>query len=145
LFADAWPVNHKERIMPQEDLDKFGALLMHRVRDVSISEMDQGLKGKAKDIISKRLRDILTAKDLEVDDKILKMVPLIVDTTLHYVLWMFESEEELTISIRTSPQSVENIVELSDGLSGELYSSEGWVARFSEERADEITTGDLPL
>jgi hypothetical protein len=137
---------HKgENPMSKDILDEFGELLMERVRDISIEELDQGVKGKAKDFIGKRVRDIV-GNDPKVMEKVLQIIPVAVDTTLHYFLWMLEDEVSvklehkigLKLFIDLPSGTVQNICDISDGLSGELGTSEGWVVRFSKERYDEI-------
>lgn len=52
------------------------------------------------------------------------LVPKIVDTTLHHLLWMLEQEESLELMVNDEIKK-EIINEISDGLSGELYTEDG--------------------
>jgi hypothetical protein len=122
--------------MSKGALDRFGLLFMQRVRDAAIREVDADIKGKAKDMIGKRVRDILKNTDAKTQEALLQVVPIVVDTVLHNVLWMFEDEPELKISIETPSENVPDLTKISDGFSGELYTSVGWIARFSKERYD---------
>ncbi|WP_145447970.1 hypothetical protein [Gimesia panareensis] len=61
------------------------------------------------------------------------LLPEIADTVLHYLLQGFdEVEDEIKITVDTGSEQVASLSEASDGLAGELYTEEGWIARFSE-------------
>ena len=45
------------------------------------------------------------------------------------MLNLIEENEDLQIIV-----DVENLNDISDGLAGELYTSDGWIHRFSNER-----------
>ncbi len=45
------------------------------------------------------------------------------------MLCLFEEHDEFQIIV-----GGENIADISDGLSGELYTSDGWIEKFSEQR-----------
>jgi hypothetical protein len=63
------------------------------------------------------------------DDRLRRLVSTVVDITLHHVLWTFQQEEELTITVKTG-ESSEDLRESSiDGLEGELYD---WIDKYSE-------------
>ena len=48
------------------------------------------------------------------------------DITIHSFLNYISNEENIKLLVEQ-----EDICELSDGLSGELYTSDGWIERFS--------------
>jgi hypothetical protein len=63
-----------------------------------------------------------------------RLVPEIVDTTLHYVMWMLEhpSHNEIRISLTLpSGETVPDLSAVSDGLAGDLVS---WIPAFAKER-----------
>lgn len=127
--------------MSKAALDKFGMLLMDRVRDIAIRETDAGIRGKSKAQISRQIfREILGNAGPETRDALLKATPIIVDTVLHYVLWMFEDEPALKISFESSGENVPDINAISDGLSGEIFGQDGWIVRFSKQRYDKSIT-----
>ena len=68
----------------------------------------------------------------DIKQLINELIPQVVDLCLHNMLCMFEEHEDFVISI-----DEENLNDLSDGLAGELYSADGWISRFSEQRYDE--------
>ena len=57
------------------------------------------------------------------------IIPQIVDLSIHNMLCLFEEHDEFQIIV-----DGENIADISDGLSGELYTSDGWIEKFSEQR-----------
>ena len=63
------------------------------------------------------------------------MIPQIVDLCMHNMMCLFEDHDEFKIIVGD-----ENLAETSDGLAGELYTSDGWISRFSEQRHDMETS-----
>ncbi|MDF2859636.1 MAG: hypothetical protein K0Q87_5487 [Neobacillus sp.] len=61
------------------------------------------------------------------------VVPKIVDTTLHHLLWTFEQNELIDINVANGDSKQISIKEISDGLAGELYTEDGWISRFSDK------------
>jgi len=120
----------------QTPLDYFGELLMRRVRDEAISDWDMIVDGRMKDEGSKIIRAELSHRAFNKDqiDVIQWLVPQIVDTALHHLLWTLEQEENVDIAVKTRTKEVPSLREVSDGLAGELYD---WIPRFSKERHDE--------
>ncbi len=117
-------------------LDMFGAVLMRRVRDVAIREVDRAIRGDQRSSGGRRIQVLLKHSNSDSRELLMQFVPMVVDITLHYVLWMFEDERALKVSLDTASGNVPSLRDISDGLSGELYSPKGWIARFSQERQD---------
>lgn len=84
-------------------IDEFGEQLMKEVRDRSIRYTIAHQKGVSEETIKE-----------------------IVDITIHSFLNYISNEENVKFLVEQ-----EDICELSDGLSGELYTSDGWIERFS--------------
>ena len=124
--------------MKKNSLDVFGQLLMKYVRDETVSTWDRMIDGQLKGLtaqeVSKKTSD-LSEEQLEV---IKWMTPKIIDEGLHNLLFMFEECEELFLGLAKEKGRYEDIKEKSDGLSGELYTEDGWIKRFSKERHNEI-------
>lgn len=117
--------------MSQELLDRFGKLLMTRVRDKSITEWEKILSGQMKDAGSEVIRKQTEVFGPEQMQIFLRILPEIVDTTLHYLLWAVEQERSVDIVAKDVNGVARSLREVSDGLAGELYSEQGWIARFS--------------
>jgi glutamyl-tRNA reductase len=120
--------------MSQAALDKFGELLMTRVRDEAISDwrmiLDGSMKGERAQRIRKSVRQF-SERDRSVVES---LVPEIVDSVLHHLLYTFEQSSDVRIAVSTSTKEISSLTDVSDGLAGELYSEEGWISRFSKER-----------
>lgn len=118
--------------MSQASLDKFGELLMRKVRDEAVLSWKMMLDGRMKGEAAEKVRSIV--RDFSENDKqiLSQLVPGIVDTVLHHLLWMAEQELDIQLGIK-SADGTEDLRDISDGLPGELYSSDGWIARFSRE------------
>lgn len=122
--------------MNQEALDHFGDLLAKRVRDEAISDWDMILNGQMKDAESAEIAGRLTKLNLSDSQRafIIDLIPRVVDTTLHHLLWTLEQEDTVDVAVKTPEGVVPSLRDASDGLAGELY---GWIPRFSRQRYEE--------
>lgn len=110
-------------------LNEFGEVLIKEVRDRTIRLFDKKLQGVMKDKDSQLLFEQVNKLSEEQQLLINEIIPQIVDLSLHNMLCVFEEHNEFQIVI-----DGENIADISDGLSGELYTSDGWIEKFSEQR-----------
>lgn len=122
--------------MEKEALNRFGELLMGMVRDRAIVDWDMIIDGRMKGRTAQEAARRLSVVRPEEIEVLRWLVPQIVDTTLHYLLWMLEQERSVAVVVKTEAGTVENVEEVSDGLCGELYSNDGWIRRFSRQRYD---------
>lgn len=120
--------------MSREPLDRFGELLIQRVRDEAITDWQMLIRGDMKGVRADRLRQRLAAIDRAARDTLLSLLPDIVDTVLHHLLWTLEQNTELTVGIQMHEDFFPNVSQMSDGLPGELYTDKGWIARFSKAK-----------
>ena len=112
----------------EDHLNMFGEVLMKDVRDASIHEMDKIIDGKMTGEIAERIQCILKEKENTVE--IIKAItPYIIDRTLDNLLFCIEENTDIEVLYKK-----ENVAVLSDGLSGELYSDDGWIEKYSKER-----------
>lgn len=116
----------------REVLNQAGERIIRFVRDDAIETYEQTEVGFAKaaqyEALYRRLRELPEGQRALVRDAVVKMV----DLTLHNFLWMLEGGEGLELLFKTKDGEVINLTELSDGLAGELYSEDGWIAKFSK-------------
>lgn len=112
----------------QEALDRFGALLIERVRDKAIQDWAKILDGRMKGETAQGLYPYISQLEPRELALVRRLVPMIIDTALHHLLWTLEQEESVDISVRTERLLVPSLRGISDGLAGELY---GWILRFS--------------
>ncbi len=111
-------------------LDVFGEILIKRVRDEAIEQWEKTIHGELKSEESQRLyKQISSSGQSELFND---LVPKIVDTTLHHLLWTFEQNELIDIVANGDSKQI-SIKEISDGLAGELYTEDGWISRFSSK------------
>lgn len=121
----------------EKALDIFGEIIMTRVRDKAILQWDKTIEGRMKDVDSQGIfkdMELFNDEQLQI---IRKIIPKIVDTTIHHLLWTLEQTESVNIAVKVDNKLVSRIQDISDGLSGELYTEDGWISRFSKERHDE--------
>jgi len=124
----------RELSVSKEALDKFGSFLMKDVRDRTIRHWDMVLSGTMKDEESQRLYSAVAPLSADAKKILSEIVPKIADTSLHTLLQSLDDEDDIEVAISADGGRVESIRDVSDGLAGELYSDQGWFARFSEER-----------
>jgi hypothetical protein len=103
---------------------------MTHVRDEAIADWDMIIEGKMKDAVSQR---IARAVEKRPEHKALihELIPQIVDTTLHHLLWTLEQDDSLELQVHDDSGETTNVADESDGLAGDLYD---WLPRFSKQR-----------
>jgi hypothetical protein len=119
-------------------LDKFGELLITRVRDKAIGDWERIVSGQMRGATAERVKQQLASVDTQMRLVLLSLVPQIVDTTLHHLLWTVEQERSVDIVTKGENGIAHSIRDVSDGLAGELYSEQGWIVRFSNKRKDHV-------
>lgn len=118
----------------QTALDRFGELLMVRVRDQSIDQWDRTLAGKMLSARDRQLAGAYASIDEGGRHFADRLVPDVVDTVLHYLLWVIEDTPWLQVRVDDGSEESVEVRQVSDGLPGELYTEDGWIARFSRNR-----------
>jgi hypothetical protein len=124
--------------MNEKALDLFGEMLISQVRDRTIREWDKIIAGQMKGEKAQSYAEIFKELTAEQQECIKSVISQIIDTTLHFTLWAFEQSNNLDISVAVDSESVQRLKEISDGLTGELYTEDGWIMRFSKERYEEL-------
>jgi hypothetical protein len=118
-------------------LDYFGKILMSDVRDETITSWDMIVNGKMKGITAQQVKEKLTCFSEEQKEVLNWLIPKITDTCLHNLLVMIEQSNKVKVSVNDGQTNIE-VKQISDGLECELYTEDGWIKRFSNERYDEI-------
>lgn len=116
--------------MNSNNLDQFGEALIKQVRDVTIRHWDKIVNGTMSDEET-RIINSLGENEIEL---VKRLIPKIIDTTLHYLLWKAEQQSPIFLGLRTTDGKIEDISSISDGLSGELYGENGWLKKYSSQR-----------
>jgi len=116
------------------DLKKFGEDFIKQSRDTTLDKYDMIAAGKMKSEEAKRIYSLLKSFDKEQLEKIKSIVINMVDRTIFNTLFLFEESEHWAIVNKSDSNSnnIENAADVSDGLTGELFSNEGWIANYSE-------------
>jgi hypothetical protein len=123
-----------EITMSQIMLDKFGEILIQSVRDEAINDWEKILDGRMKGERAAEIRNFLSGYSIEHVELLKELIPQVVDTTLHHLLWTIEEIDTLKVLIANKDGNTCDIKEVSDGLPGELYTDLGWISRFSKKR-----------
>jgi hypothetical protein len=113
-------------------LNKFGKIFVTEIRDNTINSLDKMLNGIMKGVTAEKVQEKILALTNEQIDVIRWLIPQIVDIDLYNMLFMIEEHDDLELLFEK-----ENLKEASDSLSGELYTEDGWIAKFSNERYEE--------
>ncbi len=120
--------------LSEPTLDAFGALLMEQVRDRAIQEADVSISHGSKVAHRAWLNNLVESVDAQQRDALHRLIPVIVDVTLHYLLWTLEEWDTVQVSMRTETGATPDIRTLTVGeLQGYLYE---WIPRFSKQRYD---------
>ena len=117
--------------MNNNPLDHFGADFIANVRDNSLHTLEQMLAGAMQDSANQQLHQLLAALNDTQRKAARAAIYKAVDLTLHNLLFFFEQNIG-DWRITHSAQGGDDLAALSDGLCGELYSADGWLARYSE-------------
>ena len=117
--------------MSNKFLDHFGLLLISNVRDESIRTWLQILDGQMKGKTAERMHGKFVSFSSNEISVIKEAIPEIVDSVLHHLLWTLEQHDDIRLSVKIADAVSNNLADISDGLSGELPTSEGWIGRFS--------------
>ncbi len=120
--------------MSKSMLEKFGEILISKVRDKVINDWEMILDGKMKGSSAVQVRDLLSGYSNEQVEVLERLIPQVVDTALHHLLWTLDQLDTLKILLLDTDGTSWDIKKLSDGLPGELYGDQGWIKRFSKKR-----------
>ena len=116
-----------------DKVELFGKILISEVRDETISSLDMMISGKMQGVTAKAIREKLVSFDKEQLEVLEWLLPKVVDLNLHNMLFMLEEHDNITVVVDN-----EDIKSTSDGLAGELYTEDGWISKFSNERYQEL-------
>ncbi len=123
--------------MTHPALDEFGRRLIGEVRDETISDWQMILSGQMKGDRARRIRAQVEHVSEDMSLTIERIVPEIVDSVLHHLLRWLEEDSDFKLSGEVAGQILVDLAEESDGLAGELYTDEGWIARFGRTTSEE--------
>jgi hypothetical protein len=122
--------------MPKEELDRFGKLLIQRVRDDVITLLDATIDGRLAGQAEEPFGKITQSLSPDSAKALHALMPLAVDMTLQFFLSFIEQTGGLDLVINQTGDAL-SLKKLSAGLSDELHQKSGWIARFSQQRSYE--------
>lgn len=117
--------------MNNNSLSNFGEHFISEVRDESIYNLEKTINGKCKSLESIKIHNEL--KDFSETEKyeIIELLPTLVDTVLFHTPDMISSNDKIKL-LYTSEDLIDTGIKAeNDGLSGELFSEEGWISKYS--------------
>lgn len=122
-----------------DPLDLFGKTLIEEVRDQTIKTMEWSFQGTARAPYQLELMAGLQKLDPAARDLCSQAVLLAIDHAIANTLDLFEEGASDYVVALKKEGGLEDISAKSDGLQGELYTQDGWVARFSKKEASILT------
>lgn len=119
--------------MEASELDDFGRTLIQALRNEGLDEWSRIVDGRLKGERAKEIRALIAGPSEAA--LVLQIVPCVIDSVLHNLLNLIDTDPRLTVGFQTGSELIPDIREVSDGLAGELYGDEGWIARFAEPQS----------
>ena len=116
--------------MKEKSLDTFGRLIVNQFVDQGIERFINLQQNKLKSPSTEWLRENLSSLD-ESQTKIVEklVVDVLTSATHDFLFALAEAHEDGHMEINI--QGV-NVLDMSDGLAGELFGEAGWLSRFSQ-------------
>lgn len=116
------------------NLDKFGEDFIKQSRDMTLDKYRLISSGKMKSEDAQKITSLLNCFNNNDIQKINTIVANMIDRTIFNMLYLFEQSNDWVIvnKKQADANSLENVAEISDGLSGELYGKQGWIEKYSQ-------------
>lgn len=129
--------------MAHPAVDKFGEFIITRFRDRSIDYFDALAEGLWKAPALKEIQADLATLTEEQRALVRRCVISTLDNGLHDLLFAFVEAHDCEEGIDVIVDG-QNVAELSDGLNGEQFSDQGWIAKFGSytEQGDSVDRDD---
>ncbi|HHF3271722.1 TPA: hypothetical protein ACPJ2V_004491, partial [Vibrio diabolicus] len=116
------------KVINMKNIDEFGQLISKSLRDQALERCVDIIERKVKSQGCIEISDSLSSLTDEQISVIKRLVASCVDTGIHDFLYTLgEKQDELSVSINGK-----DIVKESDGINGELFSDDGWFAKYSK-------------
>jgi hypothetical protein len=115
------------------ELDKLGEIVASELRDSALNrylDIESGFCGSA---IAKQLHEKLQNFDDEQKVVLRAILTDAIDTGIHDFLFAIQESEDVKIV-----SGNKNVVELSDGLNGEIFTEDGWFEKYSQHKESGI-------
>lgn len=112
-------------------LDYIGEKIILGVRDETMLSFEKILDGDMKGITSLQIREKINDFTNEQLDVLKWLMLKVIDMELHNFLTLIEENEDIKLIVVDNKNKIFDVKENSDGLSGELYTSDGWINKYS--------------
>lgn len=114
-----------------QTLESFGKDFIKETRDKTLEKLIDISKGKYNTVEAIYLRRLMS-KNSETD--IYKIVTILLDNYIQKILFFYETSDDWAIVEKEKIEEIdiESLAEMSDGLSGELFTEDGWIAKYSK-------------
>ena len=112
-----------------KELEKFGKIFISHVRDNTIHHYKKSLYGKKSVLHNKNFTSLNNEEKQIMENIVMETI----DLTMFNLLNMFEEYSENLKLVYKDTKDIEyNIEEISGGIMGELFTEDGWIAKFSK-------------
>lgn len=119
----------------QSSLDKFGEFIVVNLRDKAIENAEMLLENRSKSPQTKILQDELLTFNAAQKAIVANTVKASIDAAIHDFLFAIEEQADFENDIQIIVNE-DNIVEMSDGLQGELFTQDGWLEKYSKFKGE---------
>ncbi len=119
----------------QSSLDKFGEFIVVNLRDKAIETAEMLLENGSKSPQTKILQDELLTFNAAQKAIVANAVKASIDAAIHDFLFAIEEQADFENDIQIIVNE-DNIVEMSDGLQGELFTQDGWLEKYSKFKGE---------
>ena len=117
--------------MAHPAVDKFGELVITKLRDCAIEFFDLAARGNWRAPSLQSLQTELVRQSPEQIDLIRRCLVRAVDHGMHDFLFALAEAHDLGKGIEVVIDG-QNVVSLSDGLHGEQFGDDGWITKFGK-------------
>jgi hypothetical protein len=118
----------------RDPVDKFGEFVMQKLRDPALDYVDGLLRGHWKAPASAGLQEQLGTLTAKHKEMVRRSVRSSIDTAIHDFLFALQERADFEGDIKVLVDG-KDVVDLSDGIHGESFGPDGWMARFSTHGA----------
>ena len=115
-----------------KQLDLFGEEFIKVCRDRSINEYLKLKSGDMKSDQAKYIHGLIAPFSSSDKEKIDKIAMEMINRVVHNFMRLFDESNDFAITKKNKVDPDDDLASLSDGLAGELYGENGWIAKYSE-------------
>jgi hypothetical protein len=118
-------------------LAKFGKFIVEQLRDEPLDMLTSMSKQELKAPALKKIQSWYGELSKKDQRKIRELFDAINTSTLHNFLASLQEASDRDHGICVMVDGI-NVAETSDGLNGELFTSDGWIAMFSHHKKEDV-------